>query len=69
MKIYYNQKTDLLYIRLDERKQQVENERLNEYMVADIGEGDKIVGLEIMDASKNVDLSKLLPIEFEYETK
>jgi uncharacterized protein YuzE len=69
MKIHYNQKTDLLYIRLDERKQQVENERLNEYMVADIGEGNKIVGLEIMDASKNVDLSKLLPIEFEYETK
>ncbi len=69
MRIYYNQKTDLLYIRLDERKQQVENERLNDYMVADIGEGDKIVGLEIMDASKNVDLSKLLPIEFEYETK
>ncbi len=69
MRIYYNQKTDLLYIRLDERKQQVENERLNEYMVADIGEGEKIVGLEIMDASKNVDLAKLLPIEFEYETK
>ncbi len=69
MKIYYNQKTDLLYIRLDDRKQQVENERLNEYMVADIGEGNKIVGLEIMDASKNIDLSKLLPIEFEYETK
>lgn len=69
MKIHYNQKTDLLYIRIDERKQQVENERLNEYMVADIGEGNKIVGLEIMNASKNIDLSKLLPIEFEYETK
>ena len=69
MKIYYNQKTDLLYIRLDERKQQVENERLNEYIIADIGESDKVVGLEIMDASKNVDLSKLLPIEFEYGTK
>ena len=69
MKIYYDQKADLLYIRLDERKQQVENERLNEYIVADIGESDKVVGLEIMDASKNVDLSKLLPIEFEYGIK
>ena len=64
MKVYYNQKTDLLYIRLDDRQQQVENERLrfpvNQYTVANIGENDKVIGLEIMDASKNLDLPSAL---------
>jgi uncharacterized protein YuzE len=34
-------------------------------MVIDIGEDQKIVGIEIMEASKHVDLKKILPIEYE----
>jgi uncharacterized protein YuzE len=30
-----------------------------------MGEGDKIVGIEILDASKHVNLKSLMPIEFE----
>jgi len=65
MNILYNDKTDLLYIRLDDRKQKVLNKRVSEDIVLDIGEEDKIVGIEILDASKNLHLEKLLPIGYD----
>ena len=65
MQILYNTKTDLLYIRLDDRKQQVINRRLSEDIVLDVGEDDKIVGIEILDASKHVHLEGLLPVKYE----
>lgn len=64
MKISYDAKTDLLYIRLDDRKQQIVNERLSEEIVLDVGENRRIVGIEFMDASKNLNLENLLPVEY-----
>jgi len=68
MRITYNVKTDLLYMRLDDRKQQVMNKRLSEDIVLDIGKDDKIVGIEILDASKHLNLQELLPVDFEIAT-
>jgi len=65
MRIVYNDKTDLLYIRLDDRKQDVINRRITEDIVLDIGENDRIVGIEILDASKHVTLDRLLPVKYE----
>ena len=65
MNIIYNDKTDLLYIRLDDRKQDVINKRISEDIVLDVGENDKIIGIEILDASRHVSLDKLLPITYE----
>jgi len=65
MNILYNDKTDLLYIRLDDRKQDVVNRRVSEDIVLDIGEGDRIIGIEILDASKHVNLERLLPVKYE----
>jgi len=65
MNILYNDKTDLLYLRLDDRKQEVINTRVCDDIVLDIGENDRIVGIEILDASKHVTLDKLLPITYE----
>ena len=65
MNILYNDKTDLLYIRLDDRKQDIINRRVSDDIVLDIGEGDRIVGIEILDASKHVMLDKLLPVKYE----
>lgn len=31
----------------------------------DMGEGDKIVGIEILDASKHLSLEKLLPVRYQ----
>ncbi|MBI4745453.1 MAG: DUF2283 domain-containing protein [Deltaproteobacteria bacterium] len=64
MNIIYNDKADLLYIRLDSRKQELINKRINEDIVLDIGSGDRIVGIEILDASKHVTLEQLLPVKY-----
>ncbi len=64
MEILYNAKTDLLYLRLDDRKQEVVNRRPSEDVVLDIGEGNKIVGIEIMDASKHLNLESILPVKY-----
>lgn len=61
----YNDKADLLYIRLDDKKQEIINRRVSEDIVLDIGEDEKIVGIEILDASKHVSLEKLMPINYE----
>jgi len=65
MQILYDVKTDLLYLRLDDRKQQVINKRLSEDIVLDLGEDNRIVGIEILDASKHLNLERLLPVKYE----
>ena len=65
MNILYNDKIDLLYIRLDEKKQEVVNKRISEDIVLDIGKDERLIGIEILDASKRVNLKRLLPIKYE----
>lgn len=65
MQILYDAKKDLLYLRLDDRKQEVVNKRVSEDIVLDIGEGDRIVGIEFLDASKHLNLERLFPVEYE----
>jgi uncharacterized protein YuzE len=69
MQIFYNTTTDLLYLRFDDRKQPIINRRLAEDVVLDVGEDDKIIGIEILDASKRVNLNKLLPVQHEAISK
>ena len=65
MNVMYDDKSDLLYIRLDDKKQEVVNRRVSDDLVLDVGRGDQIVGIEIMDASKRVSLDKLLPVKYQ----
>jgi len=65
MKVSYDDKSDLLYLRFEDRKQEVENRRVSEGIVLDIGVGGKIVGIEILDASAHVNLKDVLPIQYE----
>ncbi len=60
MEILYDSKTDLLYLRLDDRKQEVLNKRISDDIVIDIGDDNRIVGIEIVDASRNLNLDRLL---------
>jgi uncharacterized protein YuzE len=64
VKISYDDRTDLLYLRFDERKQEVENKRVTDDVVLDIGAGGKIIGIEILDASLHLDLERLLPVRY-----
>jgi uncharacterized protein YuzE len=63
MNVSYNDKTDLLYLRLDDKKQEIINREIDDNIVLDIGENNKIVGIEILDASKMIDLKALFPIK------
>jgi uncharacterized protein YuzE len=65
MNIIYNDKTDILYFRLDDRKQELINKRVTEDIVLDIGEDNRLIGIEIMDASQHVNLEGLLPVKYE----
>ena len=64
MLIHYDTKSDLLYLRFDSTVQIVTNRRIDENIVLDIGEGEKLVGIEILDASKQVQLEKLFPVDY-----
>jgi uncharacterized protein YuzE len=64
MTIHYNSATDLLYLRIEQEIQEVTNKRVTEDITLDIGKDDKIIGIEIMDASQHVNLGKLMPIEY-----
>ena len=65
MQILYNAKTDLLYFRLDDRAQEVINKRVSENIVLDLGEDNRIIGIEILDASKHLNLKNLLPVTYQ----
>ena len=69
MKVIYDDKIDFLYIRLDDRKQDVVNKRVSEDIVLDIGENEKVVGIEILNASRNINLEKLLLVRYKVSTK
>ncbi len=43
-----------MYLRFEEKKQDVVNKKIHDYVVLDIGEEDKLVGIEILDASKHL---------------
>jgi len=64
MQIEYDTKEDVLYLRLEDLKQQVINKRVSDDIVLDIGKGEKIVGIEIVDASAHLNLKNLLPVEY-----
>jgi len=67
MQITYNAKTDVLYIRLDDARQALINRRISDDVVLDMGKGEKIVGIEIMDASAHINLKAILPIEYQVD--
>ncbi len=63
MQIFYDNVIDLLYLRFDDRIQEVINKRIAEDVVLDIGEDDKLIGIEFLNASRQLNLEKLLPVE------
>jgi uncharacterized protein YuzE len=52
MKITYDSEVDALYIRLVEGEQECRTLRLNEEIALNIGAGEVLVGIEILDAKQ-----------------
>ena len=67
MKIYYDEKKDLLYLRFEEGRREVVNKRVTDHIVLDVEDEDRIIGMEILDASKHLNLRNLLPITYDVQ--
>jgi uncharacterized protein YuzE len=63
MRITYDERHDLLYMSLDVSRGQVVNRRGDEDIVLDVADG-RIVGIEILDASKRLRLDQLSSLEY-----
>jgi len=63
MKITYDTENDLLYLRFDNKTQDVTNTVINDNIIFDIGKDKKIVGIEILDASEIINLESLFPVK------
>ncbi len=66
MKIKYDPKVDAAYISFKKKPVEVTTMRLTEDIAVDFGPSEEIVGIEILDASKHLELSPKNPgIELE----
>jgi uncharacterized protein YuzE len=65
MTITYEEKTDVLYILLDAEVQQVRCQEVAEDLILDLGPDDRIVGMEILGASKRMRLDQILPVKYQ----
>ena len=52
----------MLYLRIDFQKQHIINKRIDDDVVLNIGKKNKIIGIEIMNASEKVNLSEIIPL-------
>src|SRR5689334_20865075 len=59
MRISYDSEIDALYIRLIEGQHECRTVRLNEGIALNIGKGEKLVGIEILDAKEVLGAGKL----------
>lgn len=64
MKIYYDQEVDAAYLRLSEESP-IGVVEVSEGVNLDLTQDGKIVGIEILDASKNFPLQSLFTCEYE----
>jgi len=66
MKVYYDDEVDALYLKLGENNPEGVIE-ISEDINLDISHDDKIVGIEILNASKKIDLKTILFYSVEFK--
>ena len=59
MKISYDHEADALYFKLLEGEHEVRTIRLTDDVALNIGKGEQLVGIEVLDAKKNLGEGKL----------
>ena len=67
MKVTYDPLSDAVYIRLtpESDRQEVSTHVFKDWVAVDIGSNGAVVGFEILDASKCLDLDQLKTLDFE----
>ena len=59
MKITYDKKVDAMYIELNEKKTSHKTRKITDDVLVDYSKDGKIVGVEVLEASKNIILPRL----------
>ncbi len=62
MKITYDAKYDLLYLKFADGSPEVTTQRIGDDIALDFDVAGRIVGIEILSASQYLDLADLLPV-------
>lgn len=65
MRITFDSGTDALYIRFVEGKQECRTMRLNEEVALNIGDGETLVGIEVLDAKEVLGSGKVPAVVLE----
>jgi uncharacterized protein YuzE len=65
MKISYDPEVDALYIRFVEGERECRTVRLNEEVALNIGEGEQLVGIEVLDAKELLGAGKVPAVVLE----
>ena len=65
MKISYDPTVDALYIRFVEQRMECEVIRLNDQVAVDIGPGEQVVGIEVLDAGELIPTLKEQQVSLE----
>ena len=65
MKVTYDPLADAVYIRLTPERQDVATHVFKDWVAVDIGSNGSVVGFEILDASRSLDLDQLKKLDFE----
>lgn len=61
MKLRYDPQVDALYITFKAELAEVTTIRLNEDVAVDLGPGEEVVGIEVLDASRHLSINPKLP--------
>jgi len=68
MKVSYDSKYDIVYIKFVEGSREVTTRQIDEDIALDFDADRRLVGIEILSASKYLDWESLLPVVYERET-
>jgi len=66
MRIHYDEQNDTLYIRLREEKY-FESDEIQDGFIIDYDKSNRVIGLEILDASEYLKLEELSSVRFDVE--
>ena len=64
MKIYFDEKSDAVFIRLNESKEIVDSCEVEKGVVLDFDDNGEVIGIEILNVKKRIPLKQLKELKF-----
>ncbi|MEQ1663815.1 MAG: DUF2283 domain-containing protein [Bdellovibrionales bacterium] len=65
MKVHYDEKSDAVFIRLDDKKKIVESQEVSSGVILDFDENGKVIGIEILEVKDRIGEDQLKELIFQ----